>query len=371
MALQAEKFHSSTTPGPSVWPDVARRSEGRVPVLDGWRSIAILLVLFEHIGTSLAGRYTAPWRQTGQHGVTLFFVLSGFLIASRLAEGPIDLKRFYLRRFFRLMPVAWAYLAALVLFDLLANAHFTSLREVCACLFFYRNFISVGGGGAMAGHSWSLSIEEQFYVAWPCLLRFAGPCRGGWFAAAGALVCAWFRLMHWSFYNRQWYAFHTEVRADALLIGCLFAPLLGNPRVRSFAAKQSECWTLPALSLLLFCIACYHWLPPLFESLTIGCLVAASAVHPRWLMARSLSWRPLTWLGTVSYSIYVWQQVFLSHYAARTVVIKMMCLMPLFALGSYYLIERRATRFGYRITSARGAHAAEVDGALVAAQETA
>jgi len=77
---------------------VAVGSTGRVSVLDGWRGVAILCVLVSHT------LYAPP----GQHGVTIFFVLSGFLITSKLLEGPIDLKKFFIRRFFRLMPLAWA-----------------------------------------------------------------------------------------------------------------------------------------------------------------------------------------------------------------------------------------------------------------------
>ena len=352
-----------------MWLEAGHRSEARIAALDGWRGIAILLVLFEHVGTGLAGRYTEPWLQTGQHGVTFFFVLSGFLITSKLLQGPIDLKRFYIRRFFRLMPVAWAYLAVLVLFDLMTSLHFTSLKEVCGALLFYRNFVGAAGGGAMAGHFWSLSIEEQFYLVWPCLLLLAGSRRAGWLAAAGAVTCACFRFAHWGFYDRQWYAFHTEVRADALMIGCTCALLLSNPKVRSFALKQSEYWVIPAVALLPFCIFRFHWLPPLFESITVGLLIAASAVHPQWFLARCVSLRPLAWLGTVSYSIYVWQEVFLAHYRATSTVITMMCLMPVFALASYYAIERPATRFGHRITGREFAQPAEADEGLVTAPE--
>jgi hypothetical protein len=101
------------------------RTLNRISALDGWRGIAILLVLFDHIQDAVLHRYARPWTQTGQHGVTIFFVLSGFLITSKLIEGPIGLKQFYLRRLFRLMPVAWTFLAAMALFNRLVHAHFT------------------------------------------------------------------------------------------------------------------------------------------------------------------------------------------------------------------------------------------------------
>ena len=86
------------------------QASSRIPTLDGWRDIAILLVLFNHVMNACVNNVSSPWLATGHHGVTLFSVLSGFLITANLIAGPIDLKLFYIRRFFRLMPVAWAYL---------------------------------------------------------------------------------------------------------------------------------------------------------------------------------------------------------------------------------------------------------------------
>src|SRR5712675_1226648 len=109
-------------PSPALVRDTLLQSTSRrIPALDGWRGIAIALVLFDHIQFALLRHYARPWAQTGRHGVTIFFVLSGFLITTKLLEDPTDLKRFYIRRFFRLMPVAWAFLAALLLFDRLTG----------------------------------------------------------------------------------------------------------------------------------------------------------------------------------------------------------------------------------------------------------
>src|SRR6476646_7446998 len=102
----------------------------RIPTLDGWRGIAIALVLFDHIQDSIMGHYARPWTATGYQGVTIFFVLSGFLITSKLLEGPINFKRFYLRRFFRLMPAAWVFLVFLLLLSHITGNPLTSFAEV-------------------------------------------------------------------------------------------------------------------------------------------------------------------------------------------------------------------------------------------------
>jgi peptidoglycan/LPS O-acetylase OafA/YrhL len=268
---------------------------GRIPTLDGWRGLAILLVLFDHAQNALQGRYLRPWTQTGQHGVTIFFVLSGFLITSKLLESS-SLKRFYMHRLFRLMPAAWTYLAVLLFTDRVEHLQFTSLSEVTASVLFYRNFYFGTGG---AGHFWSLSLEEQFYLVWPCVLLMAGIRRCRWIAVVGALSVALYRWLFWARYNANLVNGQTHVRADALLVGCLLALLLASPAIRSAATRWSKFWTLPALATLLFCMAHFHWLPPLSESLAIAGLMAASVLHPDSILSRPLNRAALAWLGTV------------------------------------------------------------------------
>ena len=339
----------------------------RIPTLDGWRGIAILLVLFDHGQAALIRGYLYPWVQTGQHGVTIFFVLSGFLITTKLLEGPIDLKRFYVRRFFRLLPAAWAYLAAVLLVGWWCGQNWLSLPEVASCLLFYRNFIGSWTSTIFAGHFWSLSMEEQFYIVWPTVLVLAGIRKARGLAVAGVLACALFRQLNWSHYDHMGISFQTQVRADSLLIGCLLALWLSTPAHRLAAIKWTRYSALPALAVLLFCIAKFPWLPPLAECIAISVLIAASTLHPDSIFSRALSLRPLAWLGTVSYSVYVWQQFF---FVARThtATIAMMCVMPIFALSSYYFIERPATRFGHRLTSGHARNIPERNPAVALAE---
>jgi peptidoglycan/LPS O-acetylase OafA/YrhL len=313
----------------------------RIPTLDGWRGLAILLVLFDHFQDSLMGRYLRPWTQTGQHGVTIFFVLSGFLITSKLLQGPINLGRFYVGRFFRLMPAAWTYLTILLLLDWLTGAHFTSMAGVRACVFFYRNF-AFCADSAVTGHFWSLSLEEQFYLVWPCVLLFAGAARCRWIAVLAAIACAAYRWFFWAHYDQNLLNGQSQIRADALLIGCLLALLFEDPRILAFIARGSRLCAFPACACLAFCIARFHWLPPLFESVSIAGLIAFTTLHPTAWMTRPLSSRLLAWLGLVSYSLYLWQELFTLFHSP----IALFIVMPLAALASYYGIERPSIRFG-------------------------
>lgn len=318
----------------------------RIPTLDGWRGIAILMVLLDHTQTSLLHHYVRPFTQTGGHGVTIFFVISGFLITSKLIESPIDLKSFYTRRFFRLMPAAWTYLTVVLLLGLLTGVRLEGLAGFSSCIFFYRNFEGMNAG-ALTGHFWSLSLEEQFYLVWPCLLLLAGVRRCRWIAVAGAVGCAVYRWFFWGHYDRIILSGQTQVRADALLVGCLLAMFLADPRLRLKARQWSKYCALPALAALLFSIVRYHWIFPLFESVSIAALIAATTLHPASFFSRRLSFAPLAWIGTVSYSLYIWQQLFMSFQSPWA-----MCVfLPVVALLSYYLIERPATQWGHRLTS--------------------
>jgi peptidoglycan/LPS O-acetylase OafA/YrhL len=282
--------------------------------------------------------------------VTIFFVLSGFLITTKLLEGPIDLRRFYIRRFFRLMPVAWTFIVVLLLFDRLTGLRLTTWQEIRSCLFFYRNFAGMAGGAGGAGHFWSLSLEEQFYLVWPFTLLVAGAIRSRWIAAIGAVSCAVYRWFSWAHYDRNLLGNETQVRADAILVGCLLALLLADPRIVSSAKRWSKGLSIPALAVVLFCVVRFHWLPPLYESVCIAVLLAASTLHPKALPSRMLSLRPLMFLGTISYSLYVWQEPFMAAGSAVAPAIMFGIALPVVALCSYYWIERPGMRMGRRLS---------------------
>ena len=330
----------------------------RITALDGWRGIAILLVLVDHVQDSLFHGYPWQWTRTGQHGVTIFFVLSGFLITSRLLHGPIHLRDFYIRRFFRLMPAAWTFLAVIFVLGLAFHPPLVSWAEIRACLLFYRNFITPAGP-MLSLHFWSLSLEEQFYLVWPFVLLLAGRRSAPWIAGGGAIACAIYRWRFWAYYDHNLANNQSQVRADALLVGCLLALLLEEPRFRAIALRLSRFLILPAAVVLLYCMVSFQWLPPLTECVAIACLIGATVLQPQSMLARSFSVRPLVFLGAISYSIYLWQGLFM---AFRNVYALLFGL-PMAVLASYYWIELPCTRFGHRVTGAHNAGREDVPGA--------
>src|SRR5260370_110527 len=276
---------------------------GHRPALDGLRGIAILGVIGVHVAL-LPG---------GGAGVDVFFTLSGFLITSLLLEehaetGRLRLKQFYMRRFLRLVPA----------FTLLLLVHFVY------CLVCYRGWQQKAGlaGGVISlgyfsnwsraykwiphfglSHTWSLAIEEQFYLLWPVLLLavlFLFKSQGGRLRAVAALALAFvlYRAL-----LIQWGApFHRiynglDTRADALLIGCLTSFIYKTYPIKS---ESRSAWLLGAAACLSLLLLLGHfalaqsddspsWYCGGFTLLSVG-----SALVILGLMSEPPGWRILT-----------------------------------------------------------------------------
>ena len=270
----------------------------RIREIDGLRAIAFLSVMLFH--------YLPSWFPGGYIGVDLFFVVSGFVITSTLKSelkrnGKIELKNFYVRRFFRIVPP----LAVMLVFGLLVGGT-RYLGDAFAALFSFMNWVRgfTIRDGNIFGHAWSLSIEEQFYVLWPFI--FIGLSRSG--RAASALVAAIVAIAVW----RGWLSVGVtperiynglDTHTDGLLLGCLIA--LSPPPIR-----RRE-WLIAATILLAICLTTSSDTPwmnftgYLVVALCSGALLLA-ALDPSPGLRRLLNLRPMQWLGLRSYSAYLW-----------------------------------------------------------------
>jgi len=217
--------------------DVSGRADGRgeaQPVaapgtgyradLDGLRAVAVGLVIVTHAKW--------PWvNNGGDAGVTAFFVLSGFLITGLLVEqrarhGRIDVLAFYRRRIIRLAPALLGLLAFTLVFGLIVGWGVDRNWEVglLSCLAYVSNWVQVVGVNIdPLGHTWSLAIEEQFYLVWPAVLILARR-RVLPVVLAAILLVAVVRLVA----TGPLEYFGTTARADAIFVGCLLA--LARPR---------------------------------------------------------------------------------------------------------------------------------------------
>lgn len=321
------------------------RGSPYLPALDGWRAVSISLVMAHHLGWGgfLLGRL----------GVLCFFSISGLLITGRLmhewrSTGRVSFKAFYVRRAFRILPPALMYLGVV---SLLAAFGWTSVTRagVLGGLFFVRNYVVTENWNT--AHFWSLSVEEQFYIVWPALLVLVGLRRGRWLTpllAVGATAWRyWDSRSHFLYHLLQLPSLADNVNrsdyvAESILWGCSFALWLDGRQLRNRAWVGWGCVGL----MVMLAVQVAH--PEarhgaFLLSLIPAILVAMTSHMPGGWLTRILEFPPLRWIGRLSYSLYLWQQLFLSDGSpARrvgSVLIVFAC-----AAGSYYLVERPSIR---------------------------
>jgi peptidoglycan/LPS O-acetylase OafA/YrhL len=298
----------------------------RVPALDGLRGIAILLVLSHHqlIPYSLPGGFLS---------VDLFFVLSGFLITSLLlqefdATETVSLKNFYLRRALRLGPALVLYLFAslAVIYYLDPNQFKGELRLVGLALAYSTNWrLAFGWDQSLdpTAITWSLSIEEQFYLVWPMLLVLcltAGVKRRQ--LSIGLVVIILAILLHRSYlwsggaeHSRLYYG--TDTRADAPLMGCLVA-LVPVWKLGATTRQILRLANIAAVACLAYLVCKTHFTDAFIYrwgytaiAAICGVIVLTSAVEESTLLSKLFGLRVFQWFGKVSYGLYLWHWLLL------------------------------------------------------------
>lgn len=264
----------------------------RIPALDGLRGIAILLVVLIHTARG--------WFPSGRYGVTMFFVLSGFLITTILLSDGIDLKRFYKRRAARLLPALFVVSAA-------ALAIGISWSHVWPALAYVANYRLIGGDhmGNMS-HTWSLAVEEHFYLIWPWLLIVTPhQKRVRWLAWAmvGAVLWRGWLILGESSWDRVQLA--TDASAVALGAGCLLAAIRHERTLLKIRGGLIAVGLIVGLAVVIpFKTESYLW----FDFAVVALSVVA--IHAATFGSRLLEWGPLRGLGVVSYGLYLWHNLF-------------------------------------------------------------
>jgi len=272
------------------------------PELDGIRALAILLVLAQHINlpsSTLAGMV----------GVNLFFVLSGYLITSLLikeqaGKGRIDLRRFYERRVRRLVPALVAVLLATgVLMAFQGRLH--DYIGPAAVSFFYVSDVAkaIGFDLGYVGHTWSLAMEEQFYLLWPALLIFAPRKWLVPITIVGILGAVALQLTLVP--DNVLAHFRPDVRADAILWGCLIA----------FVPIKVPRWAAAAAGVGLFVVS-FSFVWPI--AIALSSVLSAIFIAGSAGLAPVLSVRPLVRIGQISYGMYLWHAIPVGLFEQRT-----------------------------------------------------
>jgi len=330
-----------------------------LPSLDGFRAVSILLVIGSHarLGFELGGL-----------GVKIFFVISGFLITTLLLKeksrnGIIDLKKFYIRRALRILPVAYLFIGVVFLLRQIYHFNMPNIYFLTSLLFlehFNRN-----GATINVGHFWSLSVEEQFYLVFPFLLKW------NFKFYLYFLLAFLFFVTLLDFYNLNpqqfpkgtipYYSMYFLLPFrdfDGIILGSLMAIFLFN-----YSIKIAKEYFIPIkiilhillvpLLIILF-ISSYsvndfmpYYLNNLWEVILIGVLIWLNLSPSKDPIYWLLNSRLFKQIGLLSYSLYIWQQIFTitipwkSAFPYGDYRIVNLTALVLVACLSYYFYERK------------------------------
>ena len=288
--------------------------------LDGLRGTMTLGVMAAHVREA--------WCPGSFVYMDTFFLMSAYLITALLLKGwgrngSIGFARFYWRRVLRLFPAFYVMLAAFCVLALFLPDTRGHLTQALVAGLYISNWTRAFGVEMpqFLGHTWSLAIEEQYYLLWPLLLAGLLKWSGLRLRSVAIVLLAALGFAAW----RSWLAFDgapierlyngTDTRADALLIGCALGLALALPQVRDNAAVQRFCRAMALPAVLVLLVAGYtlqwqmRWMyagGSVLFSCVSAVLVAALVLPHRSLAHRVFELPPLVFLGRICYGLYVW-----------------------------------------------------------------
>jgi len=321
--------------------------------------VSIALVLLFHAIQCLQPNWSSTVLSlfnVGLLGVRVFFVISGFLItqlliAEQSRTGTIGLAHFYFRRTMRIFPPFYAYLAVVLILRAV-GAMDTPASAVAHAATYTTNYVP---SSWIVGHSWSLSVEEQFYLVWPAIMNALGPRRWLWGVALMLVVSPAMRL----WYPSPTSSARLDLVADSLAAGCLLAGVRGRLLASAMISRwMRSSWVFVAAAAGIFGIelAIPHpsvappWLVKLalisIQNVLVAVVIHWSILNHTGRVGRVLNWSPVAFVGMISYSLYIWQQPFFNPDVTSPLTTFPLNLAAAFAcaLLSYYLVEQPSLR---------------------------
>ncbi|MGZ5011273.1 MAG: acyltransferase family protein [Methylobacter sp.] len=320
----------------------------RIDYIDAWRFLAVLMVIQSHVFvySGLKINYLTPYLdqldRLGELGVLVFFVISGFVICSGLVAeksrtGTVCLSAFYVRRFYRIIPPLWLYLSCLLILGT-AGIIEISPQQALTSASFLCNMPFPDGCSWFAGHTWTLAYEEQFYLLFPLLILFVPLINKSLrFAIAIGILAMGSVLL-----NRTGHLFTGEylMYFIFLLTGCCSA-LLPKNIISRIRQMHVAVW-LTVIALLLICVG---YLPDGIEKqvktlcypLLILLMVLGTPVQTK-AIALVFKNRLLCYLGRISYTVYLWQELVTGNYVGGLTFVYIAAVF-VFAMISYQYIE--------------------------------
>jgi len=292
--------------------------------LDGLRALSIVFVLLAHFYFGSSG---TDGTDIGAIGVEIFFVISGFLITTLLLKekqkkGTIQLKRFYIRRFLRIVPVAILFLITLFLINIVEHLGITNLSFATAFLYL-KNLPIKNAGEWYTGHFWSLSVEEQFYLVFPFLLTANQKIT----KRLTILLIILIPTISYLGFNKIGVFYSNKIihnttfvfinllgkGSASIFVGCILSILLFEGIIKALPSTKY-------LSLVIFLLAlvCRFKISPVYIpyfssivfSALIGVVIILNLQDPDNYFAKILDYKIFVKVGVLSYSLYIWQQIF-------------------------------------------------------------
>ena len=345
------------------------KRSGYIPTLDGWRTIAVFAVIAYHARPIQIGGVSLQRLQDyGDRGVQLFFAISGLLICSRLLDeqrrhGSISLKGFYLRRLFRIQPAAIVMLAGVTVLAVIGILH-VSVGAMLASLFSYRNFFNAFATSATPDdrytvHFWSLAVEEHFYLLLPAILLFARKRLVPVLTALSVIFLLWPPIAHKMGLTAGLLSGQrTDLALQDLFVPALLAVLLSRPEFRARMVRVSRYGVLIVLVVVALLVSEFLLGGHVTHQITcfgFPLVIMSTMLHPEGWLGRLLETRVFTYFGRLSYSLYLWQQIFFLH-RPETSVLRYVQGWPVNLIGaiacamlSYYFVEKPMMKLGHRV----------------------
>jgi len=332
-----------------------------IPSLDGLRAVSILLVLVYHVMIKMTIH-----NFKGDFGVDIFFVISGFIITTllykeRINKGNISLKRFYIRRSLKIIPIAYAYLGIVVLLNF--HYHFTHLKDIASAGLFIKNTQFIPTHLDLStGHFWSLSVEEQFYIIFPFILVKS---KRSYLLIISLLLILLPVLFIYEDRNSGIFGkqeMHTFIElfrySTPILTGVLFSLLIFKKVIRKRIYPNNLATNLLLLGAAYWVFSYggdyFNYYKYLASSLLIALVVVNNAIPSNDLFFKFLNSKIMVTIGLASYSIYVWQQIFLlqvpweySFKNGNSVSLNVLAMIVV-AFCSYYFVERNIAKYKSR-----------------------
>ena len=334
---------------------------------DGIRAIAIVLVILGYGKNTVningnISQYLSTILANSSLGVRLFFVLSGYLITLLLLKEIkqnkiINIKEFHQKRIIRIFPVFYVFIIVIGILNLITKWNINLGQFVAAATFTwnYQGLWNSNGSSAghwFLGHLWTLALEAQFYFLWPLVLGLLGITKSRKLSLFIVLILPFIRVGSYFLFPSQrgllGMMFHTAI--DSIMVGCYMAIINNNCKYKKLISNL-KMPTICILMLWLFLIS-----PTLgyfirgfgislgisIDAIASGLLIAWLHNNPMTIISNFLSNSVLTYIGKISYSLYLWQQLFLTK--LNTTIMGQFpynigfCFLA--AIISYYLIEK-------------------------------